>query len=376
MTIQRIDYLEWISGRPEAVEYDLASSDLATSLDRQERLDRLVQLQRPDPNTTLESLVAAQYDDSISAENVIVTAGATTASVFTLATAMEAHEPDADANRTGTGNPAVVTESPGYEPLSATPRTLNADVQYVQRRASDDYQLSPTAVLSAVTDNTCLVSVTNRHNPSGRLTSKRTLETLATDLDARDVRLLVDEVYAPYAPAATDGPGTALGGVTAAGLDSTVITNSLTKFLGFGDLRIGWAIGDPAFVQRAETARWHAIDVAATSRELARIVFHNIDQLERRSRERVRANAELLRSFVDGRDDLSGFVAPDHTMAFLKHEQLSGDDVAEAASARNVLLVPGRFFGDRTRFRVSLGGDPSVMREGLDVLSRALDEAE
>jgi aspartate/methionine/tyrosine aminotransferase len=65
------------------------------------------------------------------------------------------------------------------------------------------------------------------------------MEAVAERVRDRDATLLVDEVYAPFESDGRAGPGTAFGGVTAAGIRDVVVTNSLIKFFGFGTVRLG-----------------------------------------------------------------------------------------------------------------------------------------
>jgi aspartate/methionine/tyrosine aminotransferase len=165
--------------------------------------------------------------------------------------------------------------------------------------------------------------------------------------------LLVDEVYAPYTTDPTEG---AFGGVTAAGIDDAVVTSSLTKFFGLGGLRIGWIVADTGFVDRARRA------------------LYNREDLARRSRELLAKNADHLATFVADRPDVTGPVYGDNTYAFLEYDGADGDAVAAAAEKRDLLVVPGRFFDDPDRFRVSLGRDPDHVEAALSVLDEVLED--
>lgn len=183
-------------------------------------------------------------------------------------------------------------------------------------------------------------------------------------------RLLVDEVYAPMVAEPGDGP---FGGVTAAGLERTVVTGSLTKFHGLGGLRIGWLVADAEFVATAREVAYHFGALAAPSTALAERALAHRESIERQSRELLRTNHAQLSSFVDGRDDVVGEVPPDSTYAFLGHEEADGDEVVAAANDRDLVVVPGRFFDDDDRFRVSLGRDPDHVSAALSVLGEVLD---
>jgi aspartate/methionine/tyrosine aminotransferase len=362
----RIDYLEWIEGRPAAATYDFGSSDLKREFEGVVP-PRLRSLPAAPDGVELAAQVANAYGDGIGPENVLVTAGATQANFLAAATALGPDGPR------GPGTPEVVVERPGYEPLRASPRGLGAGVDVFDRDPTDG-RLDPGAVAAATTDETALVSVTNRHNPSGRLTGRETLADVAGRVAERGATLLVDEVYAPFDGRGADGAGTAFGGPTAAGLDAAIVTGSLTKFFGYGPLRVGWLVGPEPFVARARSAYWHLPSVAQPSRRLAERVLANRETVVDHSRERVRENHALLAEFAAGRDDLTGDVPDGSTMALLAHDRASGDEVTAAALDAGVLVVPGRFFDRPGAFRITLGKGVEEMSQGLDALGAVLDD--
>ncbi|WP_440989878.1 pyridoxal phosphate-dependent aminotransferase [Haloarchaeobius baliensis] len=362
-----IAYLDWITGRPEAAAYDLGSSDLrGTGGDRRDPIPgRLSGLAEPPDSVTLAEQIATEYD--VEPRNVLVTAGASMANVIAIATALDG---PSGATEPGDGQPTVLVEKPGYEPLLATPRAFGGQIHRFVRPADDDYRLDPDRVGGALTGEVRLAVVTNRHNPSGRLSARETLDATADRVGAAGGRLLVDEVYAPFT---LDPTARGLGGPTAAGLDDVVVTGSLTKFFGFGGLRVGWLVADEAFVERAEHVAHHFPALAQPSVSLARRAFHHEERLLADQRELAATNHDLLASFVDERDDIAGTVHDGATYAFLEPTAADGDTVAEAAWAEDILVVPGRFFDEPDRVRVSLGRSPEHCEEALSALGTVLD---
>lgn len=354
----RVEYIHWIDGRAERARHDLATSDLSFDRPASSTVvpSALEGLPDPDDGTALEDLLADAY--AVESANVLVTAGATHAYVLAVAAALDG----ADVR--------VLVELPGYEPLRRTPEALGATVDRFRRPEEANYPLDPARVEAAVGEDTALAVTTNRHNPSGRLADRETIGAAAAAAEAAGARLLVDEVYAPYTAARDDG---AFGGPTAAGLNGAVVTGSLTKFHGLGGLRVGWIVADEQFLERVAEAYAYLPVRAAPSTALGRRALHNADEVARRARERLRENHDVLRAFVADRGDLRGPVDDGAPFAFLAHDEHDGDAVAEAAWDRDLLVVPGRFFEDSDRFRVSLGGDPGAMNEALDALGATLD---
>jgi len=386
----RLDYLEWISGRPEVALYDLGSSDLRGDRDHDPVVvpDPLEGLPDPPVGATLETQIAGEY--GVHPERVLVTPGASTANLVATVAALY---PEAGTNGDGddsdvTGGdpageePTALVEKPGYEPLVEAPRAVGGRTDRFLRPAADGYRLDPERVAAALTENTRLVTVSNRHNPSGRLADRETLAAVAAEARDAGARLLVDEVYAPFTEEAGDGP---LGGPSAVGVgeaadDSSVdgssvvvVTGSLTKFLGLGDLRVGWVVADAEFVDRARSVLNHLPGNAGPSRALGMRAFHNLDELAARARGLLAENHALLASFLDAHDgEVDGVVPDGATYAFLDPAGVDGDELAAAAWDDGVLVAPGRFFDDTDRVRVSLGRTPDHSAAALDALAGVL----
>lgn len=351
-----LDYLNWIEGRPDAATYDLGSSDLRPGSGYEGDVVPPVLAARPTPDASVETLVARAY--GVDSERVVLTPGATVANLLAASVALGAAPCRGD---------RVLVESPGYGPHVATPDSLGAEPSRFDR---PDGRLVPDRVDSL--SDVALLTVSDRHNPTGRRADRDAMRALGERAIDADARVLVDEVYAPYGPAdeAPDGP---FGGPSAVGTAGTVVTGSLTKFLGLGSLRVGWLIADEAFAERARAAAAHLSAVAGPSRTLARRALGARDALGTRARDCCVDNATRLRRFVADRGDLAGTVHEGCPVAFLSHARAGGDRVAERAWKRGVLVVPGRFFGQSEGFRVSAGRSPAATVAALDALGDVLD---
>jgi len=171
---------------------------------------------------------------------------------------------------------------------------------------------------------------------------------------------------------ATEG---ALGGPTAAGLDGVVAVGSLEPFFGLRGLGVGWLVAEAAFVERAREVAHYLDDVSTAARANAMRAFHHASALADDQRELLSANAERLAAFVASREDVTGYVERGSTYAFLRVEGVGGDALTERAAERGLLVVPGRFFGDPARVRVSLGRPTEDAEAGLRAFAAAIDEA-
>ncbi|WP_233265063.1 pyridoxal phosphate-dependent aminotransferase [Halomarina oriensis] len=340
--------MEWISGRPARATHDLASSDLRPEGPSTGVVPERLRWLGDEDDVTLEAQLADVYDRATG--NVHVTAGASHANALVAAAFAEGR---------------VLVERPGYEPLVACSRAFGATVDRFDR---PDGRLDPDSLAEALTDDTAMVVCTNRHNPTGRLAGRETLRACAEHAAAHDALLVVDEVYASYGSEAADGP---FGGPSAAGLPNTLVVGSLTKFLGLGDLRIGWVVGPDELVERLKTAAWYFPVVAGPSRALARRALANRDRLAERSRELCTRNHDLLATAVT--ETYEGTVPDGSPYALVGHPEYTGDELAARAAENEVLIVPGRFFERPDAVRVSLGGYPEAMETALAALAAAVE---
>lgn len=352
----RLSYLEWTGKRKGTVPYDLGTIGLVDDDSDRDTVvpPRLADLDTPPVGATLEHLLAMEYD--VQPEQVLVTAGATHANFLAYASALEDETRD-----------TILVEDPAYQPLVKTPRGLGADIARFGRGAGG--RLEPGRIEDSVTEATALVTISNRHNPSGALTETSDLERAADAAASTNTPLLVDEVYAPYVSTERDGP---FGGPSAATIENALVTGSLTKFFGLGTLRIGWLVGPEEIVERARQIAFHLPDVAGPSRALAERALYAADELVADRRERVEANHQLLADFVERRDELGGVVHEGATYAFLEPTDESAAEIVDAAWEEGILLVPGRFYGEPGKFRISAGRSPTDVEVSLGRLAEML----
>lgn len=393
--IPRIEFLDWFEGRPEAALHDLGTVGLRRPAQVSGGVPAPVaDLPKPPAGVTPETLLATSY--GVHPSQVVVTCGAdhaallAEATALALATGKEDRDAGADGGEPTVGSslsPRVLVEKPGPEAAVKRPAWLGAKPDRVLR--NEDGTLAPERVEKASGPATCLVSLTNRHDPTGALADRDALAAIvdaatdgddenAADEDAFETRVLVDESTAGFVdpsgqPGDADGSSGPFGGPTAAGLPGAVVADSLGPVAGLPELGVGWLVADEQFVEAARAVNRHLPGPADVSRALATRALHGAADLRDRAGDRLASHAATLAAFVDARSDLSGAVHADAPVAFLGHETASGDHVASMAGDAGVLVVPGRFFDDPDRFRVALGGDPADAAAALDSLGQVLD---
>ena len=247
----------------------------------------------------------------------------------------------------------VLVETPGYEPLTRTAEGLGAIVRTYERRASEGFAVSPERVAAAVTPRTRVIVVTNLHNPTGVRTSDAILRELAAIAEARGAYLLVDEVYAPFDELPEDG----VFRTSARKLGANVVAvSSLTKCYGLGMHRLGWVLGPPEIVARANTAIVASCGHLPLSHAArGAVAAKNIGKLAKRAKAILAGKRELAAAWAAKLPNAT-WSAPASGLFGLVTLEGAGDllpKIESWATNHGVLVGAGGFFGVPNGFRLS-----------------------
>ena len=264
----------------------------------------------------------------------------------------------------------VLIEQPTYELLTSTLLYLGATVKTFVRDEDNGYALDPAEVRRAITPKTKLIVLTNLHNPSSVLAPDSVLREIGELARSVGARVLVDEVYldAVY----TNTPKTAylLG-------PEFVVTSSLTKVYGLSGLRCGWILAEPDLAR----AMWRLNDLFASipahpAELLSVVALEHLEQIRERARKIVEADRALLREFLARQEGISSPRTEFGTTAILRLTKGNVDDfLARLRTEYETSAVPGHFFGLPNHFRIGMGVDTEMFREGLQRINRALGSA-
>ncbi|RWD42212.1 MAG: aminotransferase class I/II-fold pyridoxal phosphate-dependent enzyme, partial [Mesorhizobium sp.] len=129
----------------------------------------------------LRALIAAQ-DGGLSADDVLVTAGAAGA-LFIIATSLLSADDH------------LVVLRPNYATNIETPKAIGCAISYVDLDFDNGFAIDIERVAAAVRPSTRLISVTCPHNPTGTMMARADLDALIALAESRRCRLLVDETY-------------------------------------------------------------------------------------------------------------------------------------------------------------------------------------
>ncbi len=233
--------------------------------------------------------------------------------------------------------------------------------------SADRFRLDGPALVKVLdaTEDVSAVILNLPSNPTGGGGRLEDLRIVADACARRDVLLISDEVYRDLH---FGTPPPSIREVT----DRAVVVSSVSKGWGAPGLRVGWAIGDPAWLAPTRVAHGYAVTGTATPAQWAALaLIEDSERVLAEARAAIRARWEALAEAL--RSELGPAPPPPdgtfyHFMAL--PEAAWADPTAFALKLRDeagVVLIPGIAFGEggRRHVRLSFAATPDQLREGV-----------
>ena len=187
----------------------------------------------------------------------------------------------------------------------------------------------------------------------------------------KETKILVDEVYLDFLD---DRPPPAVL------LDNGFITiSSLTKVYGFNILRCGWIAAEEKILRRVRYNQVFVDGIGSRYLEaISSIVMENLNEYRTLSRNVVSKNrqvlSEMLAPFLK-KGKICGSLPYAGCLYFPEIPGIKNTNalVDYLKNEHKVCVAPGKFFGKQNHIRISFGGSPKKLREGLKRFIKGLD---
>jgi aspartate aminotransferase len=283
-------------------------------------------------------------------ENVIVTAGASEA----LHLAIDAHV-DAGAE--------VIFPDPGFVSYSPLTRLAGGVPISVGLRA--DQTLAPEMVERAITDRTAAFVVNSPGNPTGAVQDECDMRAFARIADEHDICCISDELYEQIL-----FDGTHRSPMEFAESDNVILINSCSKGYAMTGWRVGWIVASDRRIERLLRVHQYIQACASAPAQYAAIAALTGPQM---FVETMAATFEQRRDvLLDGLVDI-GLEAPTPRGAFYVLPNVP-DGWVDAILDRDVIIVPGKTFGDggQGRARISYTASVETIKKALERMDAAV----
>lgn len=270
----------------------------------------------------------------------------------------------------------VVIPFPAFQCLYQIPIAIGCQVKFLPLLECAQWKLDIEKLAELVTPNTKLIIINTPHNPIGWTLMPEELRQIAMIARQHDCYLLFDEHYR-YLPLT---PGNQL---IPSGYDlcrpihaRTYATGSMIKCFGIVGLRIGWLIGDPAFLAKCRDYKDYLTHTTpAITDYLAYLALKNQAALIAFHKARILQNLAALNAFMRHNADLFEYVEPTGgIVCFPKLRQ--GRDATSFCEGVwqqcQVSLLPGFAFEVPGHFRLNFGIDPEKFERALELIQQYL----
>ena len=359
--VPQIDLFEWLRQKAPLAAYNLAFSNI-DGLTIQE-FKRLIDFPLSDRfelgsnalygAEELKKTLGEMYH--CSGENIVTTTGASEANFLVFSSLLSKDD-------------EFIVEQPGYQPMWLTPEMLGARRIDFPRTFENRFTLECEMLSSLLSKKTKMIILTNLHNPSGVLTDRTTIQSIAKIASEHDAYVLVDEIF-------LDGSFSSVQ--SSFGLSNVIVTGSATKIYGLGGLHTGWVIAPPEVAARCQKLKAHSTGAASHISEImtARILQAARGELIRRFQNRSKPNLAILKKWLSHHTEFFEWVEPDGGIVCFPRYTVDLPSVEFCSylfNTQKILVNPGSYFNSEGFIRLSYGCDPFLFQQALDALEKAM----
>ncbi|HEY7776592.1 MAG TPA: pyridoxal phosphate-dependent aminotransferase, partial [Kineobactrum sp.] len=185
---------------------------------------------------------------SITAENILITTGATEA-LYLAITAVSAP-----------GREFIVVD-PSFMLYAPLIRMNGGEVREVPTRVENNHQLDPQDVFDAITPNTHAIVLNSPSNPTGTVYPRETIEQIVQEAAYRGIYIISDEVYDHLIYDDIDYASVLS---CCSDLDHVMVISSFSKTVSMAGMRIGWMIASQGAIKKLRRYHMFTTTVANT----------------------------------------------------------------------------------------------------------------
>jgi aspartate/methionine/tyrosine aminotransferase len=260
----------------------------------------------------------------------------------------------------------VLIERPAYPLLAETASYLGASVNYFDRPAKAKFAIDLELLERAITPRTRLIAITNLHNPSCAFADEATLRRLGEIARTLHARVLVDEVYLDLLFENAPQSAFKLG-------SEFIVTNSLTKVYGLSGLRCGWILAEPELIRKIYRLNdLFGVNNPHLTDQVSCIALAHLHGIANWARDLLERNRVLANEFLAATPQAQCEAVKVGTVLFPKIDFPVDEFYKILRERYQTIVTPGHFFGSPERIRIGIGGETSLLAEGLARIHHAL----
>ncbi len=261
----------------------------------------------------------------------------------------------------------VVVIRPNYATNVETPRSIGCESSIIDLNFDNGYELDVEKIRAALRSNTRLISITNPHNPTGKIFPASSITALVKIAEEHRCYLLVDETYRDL------NFQTALAPYAAEASAKVISICSFSKAYGAPGIRVGWAVCRDRKLMHDLLAAKEQIVLGngIIEEEIARHLLANKNAFLEPIHQHIRKNFQIFKGWIAGQNLLEWNEPQAGVVAFVRLKESYALDAPGFSKALfedyKTVVGHGRWFEQPDHyFRIGFGyPETENMREGL-----------
>lgn len=260
----------------------------------------------------------------------------------------------------------VLVEFPSYPLIWETAEYLGAKIVHFERRASEQFGVDVEELSHKVSARTKLIVLTNLHNPSCAYIDEDTIRAIGRVARQVGARVLIDEVYLDLLFEKAPPTAYKFG-------PEFIVTNSLTKVYGLSGVRCGWVIAEPSIIHAIYRLNdLFGVNNPYVTDQISCVALAHLDEIGRWSRKLLDTNLAIANEFLATTPQLNCPPLGVGTVLFPEVPVPVNELCETLKKDYETVITPGKFFGAPQRVRIGIGGETSLLREGLGRIREVL----
>jgi aspartate/methionine/tyrosine aminotransferase len=321
----------------------------------------------------LRQQIAGLYDGKVTADNILVTNGASGANSLVFQSLLEAED-------------HVIAMYPSYTPLLAIPKAkVGENISYWSLDLSNQGQGDLQKLKDMIKPTTKMIVLNNPNNPLGTVLSLEMQHSIVALVREHGLTLVVDEIFRPLFHDSTCPPSFVELAETN---DNIFVTSSVSKSWGLSGTRVGWIAtkNTKILAQCFNLGLYTMMAIGTIDDAIAAEALSDRcrPQILAKHLKMAQENLALLESFVNKHENVSWIKPTSGATAFIRFtsDGVPVDDVEfcrKLKEQKGVLLAPGSLcFGLPAAqdfpgfFRIHITGPPEKLQAGLEAIDEFL----
>ena len=268
----------------------------------------------------------------------------------------------------------LIVTRPNYATNIETPKAIGCEIDFIELKMEDDFEVNLDAVEALIRPNTQLISITTPHNPTGKLFSEKILRGLVQIVEKHQIHLLVDETYRDLA-FSTPPP------IAATLSDRVISVSSMSKAYGLPGIRIGWILCQNKGLMETFLAAKEQIFItnSIVDEEIAYQFLKTKSIFSPSIQSKARIHFNILKEWLSHEKYLDCRMPEGGVVCFPRIKDVVDVEMFYSLlnSKYETYVGPGHWFDmDKRYFRIGFGW-PTMedLKTGLENISKALKEA-